>query len=63
MKLFKSRPFAIFVMIAAILFACVHGFHTRPAVEVPDGAAALDENLSTAYFEEFIVESVLPKVH
>ena len=56
MKLFKSRPFAIFVMVAAIFIACVHGFNTRPVVEVQEGGVALDEKLSTAYFEEFILD-------
>lgn len=56
MKLFKSRFFAVIVMIAAILVACVHGFNTRQVVEVPDGAAPLDENISTAYYEEYIVD-------
>lgn len=56
MKLFKSRPFAIFVMVAAIVIACVHGFNTRPVVEVHEGGVALDETLSTAYYEEFIVD-------
>ena len=56
MKILKSRPFAIFVMVAAILVACVHGFHTRPVVEVQEGAVALDENISTAYFEDFILD-------
>ena len=56
MKLFKSRPFAIFVMIAAILIACVHGFNTRPVVEVQEGGVALDENISTEYFEQYILD-------
>ena len=56
MKLFKSRPFAIIVMIAAIFVACVHGFNTKEIVEVPDGAVELDESLSTAYYEEYIVD-------
>ena len=56
MKLFKSKPFAIFVMIAAILLACVYSSATKPTVDVPSGAPELDESLSTAYFEEFIVD-------
>ena len=55
MKLLKSRPFAIIVMIAAITIACIHGVNTRP-IEVPDGAVELDESLSTAYYESFIVD-------
>ena len=43
-------------MVAAIVIACVHGFNTRPVVEVPEGGVALDETLSTAYYEEFIVD-------
>ncbi|MBR3703897.1 MAG: TPM domain-containing protein [Oscillospiraceae bacterium] len=56
MKLFKSRPFAVIVMVAAILIACVHGFNTRQTVEVADGAAPLDESLSTAYYEEYVLD-------
>ena len=56
MKLFKSRPFALFVMVAAIVVACVHGMHTKPVVEVPDGAVPLDDSLSTAYYEEYIID-------
>ena len=56
MKLFKSRPFAIFVMIAAILFACVYSSTTKPSVDVSAGAPQLDESLSTAYFEEYIID-------
>lgn len=56
MKLFKSRPFAIFVMIAAIFVACVHGFSTREVVEVPNGTVPLDESLSTAYYGEYLID-------
>ena len=56
MKLFKSRPFALFVMVAAIVIACVHGINTKPVVEVPDGAVPLDDSLSTAYYEEYIID-------
>ena len=56
MKIFKSKPFAIVVMIAAILLACVYSSATKPTVDVPSGAPELDESLSTAYFEQFIVD-------
>ena len=56
MKIFKSKPFAIVIMIAAIILACVYSSATKPTVDVPTGAPELDESLSTAYFEEFIVD-------
>ena len=56
MKLFKSKPFAVVVMIAAILFACLYSSTTKPTVDVPAGAPELDESLSTAYFEEYIID-------
>lgn len=56
MKLLKNRAFAIFVLIAAIVLSSLCGLARRPAVEVPAGGPALDQDLSTAYFEEFIVD-------
>lgn len=54
MKLLKSRKFACVVMLVAILAMSFYGLKNRP-VEVP-GGVKLNENLSTAYYEQFIVD-------
>lgn len=56
MKLLKSRPFAMMVMILAIVLASFYGLKTRPSAIVPEGGVELNENLSTAYYEEYIVD-------
>ena len=55
MKLLKSRTFACVVMIMVILVTSFFGLKNKP-VEVPEGGVKLDESLSTAYYEEFIVD-------
>lgn len=56
MKLLKNRAFAVFVLIAAIVLSSLYGLSKKPEVEVPKGGMALDGNLSTAAYEEFIVD-------
>ena len=56
MKLLKSRKFACIVMIMAILLSSFFSLRSKPAVEIPDGGVKLDESLSTAYYERFIVD-------
>lgn len=56
MKILKSKPFAIMVMILAIVLASFYGLKSKPAVETPEGGVELNENLPTAYYEEYIVD-------
>ena len=56
MKLLKNRGFAVIVLIAAIVLSSLYGLSKKPDVEVPQGGAALNENLSTAEYEDFIVD-------
>lgn len=54
MKLLKNRGFAALVMVLAIIGASLYGLSRKPAVELPENGAALDESLDTSYFEEYI---------
>lgn len=56
MKLLKNRAFAALVLIAAIILSSLYGLSKKPAVEVLEGGAPLDENLSTVSFREYIVD-------
>ena len=56
MKLFKNRAFAALVLIAAIALSSAWGLSKAPKVEVPQGGAPLNENLSTAGFDWLIVD-------
>ena len=54
MKIFKNKAFAVFVLIAAIALSSLYGLSRRPQVEVPEGAAALDDSLSTAFLSIYL---------
>lgn len=54
MKLLKNRAFAALVLIAAIVLSSLWGLSKKPAVEVPEGAAALDTSLNSGAFSVFI---------
>ena len=56
MKLLKNRAAAIIVLIAAIALSSLYGLSKRPAVAIPEGGAALNTNLSTAYVDKYIVD-------
>ena len=56
MKLFKSKGFAIFVLIVAIVGSSFYGLSKKPAAEVPDGAPYLDENVSSSYVDPYIID-------
>ena len=56
MKILKSKPFAIMVMILAIVLASFYGLSSKPSVETPAGGVALNESLPTAYYESYIVD-------
>lgn len=56
MKLLKNRAFAALVLIAAITLSSLYGLSQKPLVEVPEGGAPLNEDLSTAGFEWLIVD-------
>ena len=57
MKLLKNRGFAAIVLIAAIVLSSLWGLSKMPEVEVPQGGAALNENLSTTEYEDFIIDN------
>ena len=57
MKLLKNRGFAAVVLIAAIVLSSLWGLSKKPDVEVPQGGAALNENLSTTEYEDFIIDN------
>jgi len=57
MKLLKNRAFAIFVLIAAIALSSLYGLSKKPAAEVPEGAAPLDESVSTSYLDPYILDN------
>ncbi len=56
MKIFKNRAAAILIMVAAIVLSSLYGLSKRPEVRLPEGSAKLDESLSTAAFERYIVD-------
>ncbi len=56
MKFLKSKFFAIFVMIVVILVASFYGLKTRPSVDTGEAGIALNRNLSTAEYEQYIVD-------
>ncbi len=56
MKVFKNKAVAILVMVAAIVLSSLYGLSKRPEVKLPEGSAKLDESLSTAAFERYIVD-------
>lgn len=56
MKFFKNKAVAVTVMIAAILLSSLYGLAKKPAVQIPEGGADLDESISTAAFQAYIVD-------
>ena len=56
MKLLKNRAVAVLVLVAAIVLSSLYGLSKKPAVEGPGGGPPLDESLSTAYYQDFIVD-------
>ncbi len=56
MKVFKNKAVAILVMVAAIVLSSLYGLSKKPAVDLPDGGARLDESISTAAFQPYIVD-------
>lgn len=57
MKLLKNRAFAVFILIAAIVLSSLWGLSKKPAVEVPEGAAPLDETVSTSWLDPYILDN------
>ena len=56
MKLLKNRAFAALVLIVAITLSSLYGLSKKPSVEVLEGGAPLNEDLSTVGFEWLIVD-------
>ena len=56
MKFFKKKGVAIAVMVLAIVLSSLYGLYKRPEVTVPEGSDKLDESLSTAVFDQYVVD-------
>ena len=56
MKLFKSKGFAIFVLIVAIVGSSFYGISKKPVVDVPANGIPLDESVSTSYLDPYIID-------
>ena len=57
MKFFEKRGIAVVVLILAVVLSSVWGISKRPAVEVPSGAAPIDQNLPTGGVEPYVVDN------
>lgn len=57
MKLLKNRGVAVIVLVAAIVLSSLYGLSKRPEVILPEGAPALDENVSTGWVEPYILDN------
>ena len=56
MKLLKNKAVAVVILIAVVVLSTFYGLSKKPAVEAPEGGITLDTSLSTAYYEDFIVD-------
>lgn len=56
MKFFQKRGVAVTVMVLCIVASAAWGLHTKPAIEILDGAKALDESLDTSFVTPYIVD-------
>ncbi|MBR3560662.1 MAG: TPM domain-containing protein [Oscillospiraceae bacterium] len=57
MKLFQKRGVAVVVMLLCIAAAIAWGQHTKPAIEILNGAKELDQSLDTSYLTPFIIDN------
>lgn len=57
MKLLKNRAFAAVVLAAAIVLSSLFGLAKKPDVELPEGAAPLNESISTGYLSPYILDN------
>lgn len=57
MKFFKNRFVAIVIMVAAIILSSLYGRSKGPALRIPEGGPAIDTSLSTAAYENYIVDN------
>ena len=57
MKFFEKRGVAVAVLILAVVLSSVWGISKRPTVEVPSGAAPIDQNLPTGGVEPYVVDN------
>lgn len=56
MKLFKSKTFAILVMIVVILASSFYGIRSKSVADTGNGEVPLNKNLSTADYEQYVVD-------
>ena len=57
MKFFEKRGVAVAVLILAVILSSAWGISRRPVIDVPDGAAPIDETLPTEAFEPYVVDN------
>ena len=57
MNILKTRPAAAVIMVAAIILSSLYGLSRAPAPHIPEGGPPLDTSLSTAAYEEYIVDN------
>ena len=57
MKLFQKRGIAVVVMVLCIVAAIAWGQHTKPVIEILNGAKELDQSLDTSYVTPYIIDS------
>ena len=50
-------------MVLAIVLSSAYGIYKRPDVTVPEGGEKLDESLSTAVFEQYVVDQAVSYTH
>jgi len=56
MKLLKKRGVAIGIMVAAIVLSSLCGLSKAPSLRIPEGGPELDTSVSTAAYEQYIVD-------
>lgn len=56
MKFFEKRGVAVVVLVLAVVLSSFWGISKRPVIDVPDGGRPIDETLSTAAFEQYVVD-------
>lgn len=56
MKFFKNRAVAVVILAAAIILSSLWGLSKKPVLIVPEGAAPLNDSLSTEYLTPYIAD-------
>jgi len=56
MKFFKNRAVAVLVLVLAIVGSSLYGLSKKPEVRIPEGGIPLDETVSTASVDPYLVD-------